>query len=82
MFDAHAFFVRFVKAIDDRDLATLETMIHPDAIGDMPQSGERSYGFAGFKAQLEQYPNGGIRNPVAPEMPAPLAESIAAYQHG
>jgi hypothetical protein len=145
-FDAHAFFVRFVKAVDELDFATLETMIHPDVIADMPQSGERSHGFAGFRAQLEQYPNGGVRNPVAtdarvltdedrwaitpsytvvpltgakeftvlmraqypdgrwwhlivlvelrdekiyrtlnyfaPEMPAPLGESITAYQHG
>ncbi len=112
----------------------------------MPQSGERTLGFAGFRAQLEQYPGGGVQNPVAsdarlltdaerwaitpaytvvplagkneftvlfraqypdgrwwhmltlvelrdekiyrtvnyfaPEMPAPLVESIAAYQHG
>jgi hypothetical protein len=145
-FDARAFFVRFVRAIDELDRDTLEEMIHPDLIGDMPQSGERSRGFEGFWAQLQQYPDGGIQNPLAtaarmveeedrwaitpaytvvplagrteftvlmrvqypdgrwwhlivlvelrddriyrtenyfaPEMPAPLAESIAAYQHG
>jgi len=132
--------------MDERDFATLEKMIHPDLVSDMPQSGERTVGFAGFRAQLEQYPGGGVQNPVAtdarlladaerwaitpaytvvplagrkeftvlfraqypdgrwwhmltlvelrdekiyrtvnyfaPEMPAPLAESIAAYQHG
>lgn len=132
--------------MDERDFATLEKMIHPDLVSDMPQSGERTLGFAGFRAQLEQYPGGGVQNPVAtdarlladperwaitpaytvvplagmneftvlfraqypdgrwwhmltlvelrderlyrtvnyfaPEMPAPLAESIAAYQHG
>jgi hypothetical protein len=145
-FDAHAFFTRFVKAIDELDFATLEAMFHPECVGEMPQSGERSHGFAGFRAQLEQYPSGGIQNPVAtdarllpeedrwaitpaytvvplagkqeftvlmkaqypdgrwwhlvtlvelrddkiyrtlnyfaPELPAPLPESIAAYQHG
>ena len=146
MFDAPAFFVRFLRAMDERDFATLEKMIHPDLVSDMPQSGERSRGFESFWAQLEQYPGGGVQNPVAtdarlladakrwaitpaytvvplagkneftvlfraqypdgrwwhlltlvelrdekiyrttnyfaPEMPAPLAESIAAYQHG
>lgn len=146
MFDAQAFFIRFVRALDELDFATLESMVHPDLVDDMPQSGERSHGFEGFRAQLEQYPSGGVQNPVAtdarllgdedrwaitpsytvvpltgrnqftvlmraqypdgrwwriitlvelrdekiyrtvnyfaPEMPAPLAESIAAYQHG
>lgn len=145
-FDAHQFFVRFVRAIDELDMPTLEAMIHPEFVADMPQSGERSRGFEGFRAQLEQYPSGGVQTPVgtdarvlmdeerwaitpsytvvpmagkteftvlmraqypdgrwwhlivvvelrderiyrtlnyfAPEMPAPLAESIAAYQHG
>ena len=145
-FDAHDFFIRFVRAIDHHDRATLEAMIHPDLVADMPQSGERSRGFEGFWAQMEQYPDGGVDNPIesearllqaedrwaitpsytvvplasrteftvlmraqypdgrwwhivvlvelrddkiyrtlnyfAPEMPAPLAESIAAYQHG
>jgi hypothetical protein len=145
-FDPQQFFVRFVRAIDQHDLATLESMIHPEMVGDIPQSGERSRGFEQFRAQLEQYPGGGVQNPVetearvvadeerwaitpsytvvplagrneftvlmraqypdgrwwriivlvelrdekiyraenyfAPELPAPLAESIAAYQHG
>jgi hypothetical protein len=146
VFDAQTFLVRFLRAMDERDFATLEKMVHPDLVSDMPQSGERTVGFAGFRAQLEQYPGGGVQNPVAtdarlladaerwaitpaytvvplagkneftvlfraqypdgrwwhmltlvelrdekiyrtvnyfaPEMPAPLAESIAAYQHG
>ena len=145
-FDAHAFFVRFVRAIDQKDYDTLESMIHPDVVFDLPQSGERSRGWEQFRAQFEQYPDGGVQNPVetearvvadedrwaitpsytvvplagkqeftvlmraqypdgnwwrllvlvelrdekiyravnyfAPEMPAPLAESIAAYKHG
>jgi hypothetical protein len=145
-FDPQQFFTTFVRAIDELDFATLESMIHPDMVGDMPQSGERSRGFEGFRAQLEQYPDGGVQNPLAttarmleeedrwaitpaytvvplagrmeftvlmriqypdgrwwhnivlvelrderiyrtenyfaPELPAPLQESIAAYQHG
>jgi hypothetical protein len=145
-FDAHAFFIRFVRAIDAHDRATLEEMIHPDLVSDMPQSGERSRGFAGFWAQMEQYPDGGVDSSIesesrllqdedrwaitpaytvvplasrteftvlmraqypdgswwhiitsvelrderiyrttnyfAPVLPAPLSESIAAYQHG
>lgn len=145
-FDPHQFFITFVRAVDELDFASIERMIHPDLVADMPQSGERSRGFAGFRAQLEQYPSGGVQNPVAtdaklvtgedrwaitpsytvvpltgsneftvlmraqypdgrwwrlivlvelrdekiyrtqnffaPELPAPLAESIAAYQHG
>lgn len=144
-FDPQDFFVRFVRAIDEKDRATLESMIHPDYISDAPQSGERSRGFEHFWAQLVQYPEGGaspigsetrllkdedrwaitpaytvvplagqkqfttfiraqypdgrwwiivalteirdekiwrVTNYFAPEMPAPLAESIAAYQHG
>ncbi|MEA2676223.1 MAG: hypothetical protein QOJ81_364 [Chloroflexota bacterium] len=146
MFDAQAFFVKFVQAMDQLDFATLESMIHPDLVAEMPQSGERSLGFEGFRAQMEQYPGGGVQNPLptaarllvdedrwaitpsytvvpltarneftallraqypdgrwwhiivlielrdeklyrtinyfAPELPTPLGESIAAYQHG
>jgi SnoaL-like protein len=146
VFDAQAFFVKFVRAVDELDFTTLESLIHPDLVADSPQSGERSFGFDGFRAQLEQYPGGGVENPLpttgrliadedrwaitpsytvvpltsrneftallraqypdgswwhiitlvelrdekvyrtvsyfAPELPAPLGESIAAYQPG
>jgi hypothetical protein len=52
------FFTRYVNAIAQRDFRTLETMIHPDYVGDYPQSGERFRGFAAFRQQLEQYPGG------------------------
>jgi hypothetical protein len=52
------FFNRYVKAIASRDFVLLEQMIHPDYIGDYPQSGERFRGFAAFRAQLENYPGG------------------------
>ena len=52
------FFRRYVNAIADRDFAALEAMIHPDYVGDYPQSGERFRGFAAFRFQLEKYPGG------------------------
>jgi hypothetical protein len=52
------FFRRYVQAIAELDFATLEGMIHPDYIGEYPQSGERFKGFAALKFQLEKYPGG------------------------
>jgi hypothetical protein len=52
------FFRRYVEAIARRDFVTLETMIHPDYVGEYPQSRERFKGFAALKFQLEQYPGG------------------------
>src|SRR5215210_3339390 len=52
------FFRRYIMAIADRDFGTLEQMIHPDYVGEYPQSGERFRGFAALKFQLEQYPGG------------------------
>jgi hypothetical protein len=55
---ARDFFFRFAAAMLEQDFATLEQMIHPDFVSELPQSGERSRGFAGFRAQLERYPGG------------------------
>jgi hypothetical protein len=52
------FFRRYIRALAARDFAALEQMIHPDYIGEYPQSGERFRGFGSFKFQLEQYPGG------------------------
>jgi hypothetical protein len=52
------FFKRYIEAIALLDFAALEAMIHPDYVGEYPQSGERFKGFASFRAQLEQYPGG------------------------
>ena len=52
------FFRRYVKAIADLDFASLEQMIHPDYVGEYPQSGERFHGFAALRGQLENYPGG------------------------
>ena len=55
-----------MRAIAERDFATLEAMVHPDIVTDYPQSGERFRGFGAMRAQLERYP-GGV--PSADEMP-------------
>jgi ketosteroid isomerase-like protein len=52
------FFRRYVKAIAERDFDTLAEMIHPDYVGEYPQSGERFKGYESFRAQLENYPGG------------------------
>jgi hypothetical protein len=52
------FFKRYIRAVALRDFATLEQMIHPEYVGEYPQSGERFRGFASFRAQLEHYEQG------------------------
>jgi len=49
---------RFVQAMSDLDFPTLERLIHPEFVGEYPQSRERFRGAAAFRAQLEQYPGG------------------------
>lgn len=65
------FFMRYVRAIAELDVATLEQMIHPDFVGFYPQSGERFRGFAAMRAQLENYP-GGLRGGELPEAAAKI----------
>lgn len=52
------FFVRYAEAIARLDYDTLAEMVHPEFVGDYPQSGERIRGFAAMRAQLENYPGG------------------------
>lgn len=52
------FFRRYVNAIATRDFSSLETMVHPDYVGEYPQSGERFRGFDALRFQLEHYPGG------------------------
>ena len=61
-------FTRFVEAMNALDFDALEQLIHPEYVGEYPQSGERFRGFASFKAQLERYPGGGIQ-PDAADVP-------------
>jgi hypothetical protein len=68
------FFSRYVRAIADLDYDTLGAMIHPDFVGDYPQSGERTRGWPAMRAQLENYP-GGLRTG---ELPATQAKVVGA----
>ena len=52
------FFKRYIRAIQEKDFAALEQMVHPDYVAEYPQSGERFRGFGAFRAQLENYPGG------------------------
>jgi len=61
------FFTRFVAALNARDKEVLESMFHPEFVAHIPQSGERSIGFAGFWAQLEGWPGGTPTGPLMPE---------------
>ena len=56
--DRREFLKIYVNAIAEQDFDTLETMVHPDYVGEYPQSGERFRGFKAFRQQLEQYPGG------------------------
>ena len=50
------FFQRYVKAIANHDFDALEQMIHPEYVGDYPQSGERFKGRAKIQAQRGGHP--------------------------
>lgn len=65
-FDARELFTRYVDAVNRKDLVALEKMLHPDFVGDTPQSGERVRGFAALKAQLEAWPGGLLSDSVDP----------------
>jgi hypothetical protein len=60
----------FLRALGTQDFATLEQLIHPDYVGEYPQSRERFRGYAAFRAQLEQYPGG------APPGPGDVADAL------
>lgn len=51
-------FKRLVVAMNSKDYETLRELVHPEYVGDFPQSGERTRGFEAFKAQIERYPGG------------------------
>ncbi len=48
----------YTRAINGRDWAVLESLLHPDYHVDFPQSGERIRGFANIRSMLEDYPGG------------------------
>jgi ketosteroid isomerase-like protein len=55
---ARELMAQFIQAMDSMDFAALERLMHPDYVGEYPQSRERFRGFSAFRAQLEQYPEG------------------------
>ena len=58
-FNARAAFESYLAALNGRDLAALEALLHPDFEDEYPQSGERTRGPANLKAIIENYPGGG-----------------------
>ena len=50
---------RTMKLITERDYDSLEDVLHPDFVQEMPQSGERVVGIANFRKILENLPGGG-----------------------
>jgi hypothetical protein len=52
------FFDRLLAAMMKADRQALEELVHPDYVGDFPQSGERGRGLEPFWAQLKAYPGG------------------------
>lgn len=52
----HAMFTRLLTATSADEIDALAELFHPEFVGDSPQSGERVHGFAGYRAQLDNYP--------------------------
>lgn len=57
--DARTVFEGYLDALNGRDLAALDALLHPDFEDVYPQSGERTRGLANLKAIIENYPEGG-----------------------
>lgn len=57
--NARAAFEGYLAALNERDLAALDALLHPDFEDVYPQSGERTHGPANLKAIIENYPEGG-----------------------
>lgn len=49
---------RYVRALHEQDLETIESLQHPDFVEDYPQSGERIRGRRNWRAIYENYPGG------------------------
>ena len=66
--DARDVFTRWVAALNSLDFETIKEILHPDYVGDTPQSGERIRGFSAFRAQMENYPGGLPQNSTDPSL--------------
>jgi ketosteroid isomerase-like protein len=51
-------FEAYLDALNRRDLARLDELVHPDFEDRYPQSGERTRGLANLRAIVEHYPDG------------------------
>lgn len=56
---ARAAFEAYLAALNERDLAALDGLLHPDFEDVYPQSGERTRGPDNLKAIITNYPEGG-----------------------
>ena len=61
--DVRALFDRWVDAVSRGDWDTAGTMVHPDFIDEMPQTGERTRGWNNMRAAVEHYPGAGGASP-------------------
>ena len=52
-------FKAFLEATNARDVAALESIVHPDFEDVYPQSGERTRGLENLRQIIEHYPGGG-----------------------
>jgi SnoaL-like protein len=57
--EPRAVFEAYLRATNARDIAALESLVHPDFVDLYPQSGERTHGPANLRAIIEHYPDGG-----------------------
>ena len=55
--DHRQLFTEFARVVNDQDWRRLADYLHPDAVVEYPQSGERFRGVANIRAQFENYPD-------------------------
>lgn len=51
-------FETFLRAVNGRDTAVLDALLHPDYVETYPQSGEETHGISNLRAIIEHYPGG------------------------
>jgi len=54
--EPRAVFEAFLRAVNSRNEAALDALVHPDYLETHPQSGERTRGVENLRAIIEQYP--------------------------
>jgi hypothetical protein len=56
--EPRAVFEAFLSAVNSRNTAALDALVHPDYLETYPQSGERTHGVENLRAIIDQYPGG------------------------